>query len=125
MNYGLTVFNTKSYIKAKFKYQKVATDLSDVVAKVNALCDNLDAINDEFTKFNNNVGSSEWSKDAADISGIIDNIKDSFSTICQNIVTDISDINTAIGMSNSKLAGKITENQAKFSAISNEMQNIK
>lgn len=118
-------FWASNYNKSKFKEKKVADELATVVQDVINLCNELDNFNNDFATLNNNVGSDEWSQDAADISKITDDIKSTFNDYCKNITGHIGDINIAVGQANSKLAGKVAENDTKLQGISSNISNIK
>ncbi len=114
----------KKYNKTVFKAKKVGDDTATVVQDVKNLCTALDAFNQDFGRLNDNVGSSEWSKDAESISTITDDIKSTFEKYCNNIVTHISQINQSVGQANSKLAGTVAANDTKLANVLSGIQSI-
>jgi uncharacterized protein YoxC len=117
-------FAAKSYNKTKFKEKKVADQTATVVQDVKNLCTSLDTFNQDFGRLNNNVGSSEWSKDAESISTITEDIKSTFEKYCNNIVTHIQAINTSVGQANSRLAGTVASNDSKLQNVLSGIQGI-
>ena len=117
-------FIAKKYNKTVFKAKKVGNETATVVQDVKNLCTALDTFNQDFGRLNNNVGSSEWSKDAESISTITDDIKSTFEKYCNNIVTHISQINQSVGQANSKLAGTVAENDSKLTSVLSGIQSI-
>ena len=117
-------FYVQSDSKTKFKEKKVVDELATTVQDVKNLCTALDQFNTDFGKLNDNVGSDEWSQDAASISTITDDIKSTFEKYCNNIASHISAINTAAGQANSRLAGTVASNDTKLASILNGIQSI-